>query len=362
MTRFGILVAMVLAFAPLPAVARPAPAVALNAACRTPGQAVDEASYVSIGGIKQWVVVEGRDCANPVVLIVHGGPGNPNTPFAHTLFGDWARDFTVVHWDQRGAGKTYEASPPAEGETLTIQRLADDGVAVARYAAQRFGKRKVILMGGSWGSALAVTMAQKVPGLFHAYVGTAQMVSYQDNVKASYARTLGLAQQAGDAETIGKLEALGAPPWTNPRAFGILRRGTRRYEALVTDPAPKGWLQPAPGYDTPAYQAAYEAGEDYSFVQFVGLAGDGMGPRLDLRTLGTRFAMPIFMLQGDQDLVTVPEISRAYFDSLTAPEKAFFPLARTGHDPNLTMIRAQLDVLETRVRAAAVKGDRRHTR
>jgi pimeloyl-ACP methyl ester carboxylesterase len=344
-----------------PAFAAPAsqPAVALNAACRAPGQPVDEAGYVPIGGIQQWVVVEGQDCANPVVLIVHGGPGNPNTPFAHTLFGDWARAFTVVHWDQRGAGKTYAANPPAEGEVLTLEALAADGVEVARYAAQRFGKRKVILMGGSWGSALAVTMAQKEPGLFHAYVGTAQMVSYPDNVAASYARTMSLAREAGDAETVGKLDALGPPPWTNPRAFGILRRATRKYEALVTDPAPKGWLRPTPGYDTPAYEAAYEAGEDYSFVQFVGMAGDGMGPRLDLRRLGTRFAMPVFLLQGDQDLVTVPRISRAYFDSLTAPKKAFFPLARTGHDPNPTMIDAQLKVLETRVRAAAVKGDGR---
>jgi pimeloyl-ACP methyl ester carboxylesterase len=356
MKFFGIVAATVLAFAPgLVAARTPAE---LNLACRAPGQSVDEAGYVRIGGIQQWVVVEGRDCANPVVLIVHGGPGNPNTPFAHTVFGDWAKDFTVVHWDQRGAGKTYQASPPAEGEALTIERLAADGVEVARYATQRLGKRKVILMGGSWGSALSVTMAQAEPDLFHAYVGTAQMVRYHDNLAASYARTIGLARAAGDAETIGKLEALGAPPWTNPRAFGILRRATRKYEALATDAPPKDWFQPTPGYDTPAYEAAYEAGEDYSFVQFVGMAGDGMGPRLDLRKLGTRFAMPVFMLQGDQDLVTVPEISRAYFDSLAAPEKAFFPLARTGHDPNRTMIDTQLRVLETRVRAAAVAADK----
>jgi pimeloyl-ACP methyl ester carboxylesterase len=356
MKRFGIVVAALLALTPGLVAAQQAE---LNPACRTPGQPVDEAGYVRIGGIQQWVVVEGQDCANPVVLIVHGGPGNPNTPFAHTLFGDWAKDFTVVHWDQRGAGKTYQANPPAEDEALTVERLTADGVEVARYATQRFGKRKVILMGGSWGSALAVNIAQAQPDLFHAYVGTAQMVNYQDNVAASYARTLSLARTAGDAETIGKLEALGPPPWTNPRAFGIVRRATRKYEALATDPPPKAWFAPGPGYDTLEYEAAYEAGEDYSFVQFVGLAGDGMGPRLDLRKLGTRFAIPVFLLQGDRDLVTVPEISRAWFDSLTAPEKAFFPLARTGHDPNRTMIDAQLNVLETRVRAAAVKGDGR---
>lgn len=322
-------------------------------------QPVTEASLVQIGGIRQWVTISGQDRANPVVLIVHGGPGNPNTPFAHSLFGAWEKDFTVVQWDQRGAGKTYGASKPAEDDVLTIERLTQDGVEVARHVRERLGKRKVILMGGSWGSALAVYMAVAAPDLFHAYVGTAQLVNYHDDVRVSYARTLDLARAAGDADSIGKLEALGAPPWTNPRAFGILRRVTRKYEALSTDAPPKGWFAPAPGYDTPAYEADYEAGEDYSFVQFVGMAGDGMGPRIDLRKLGLRFAMPVYLLQGEADLVTPSEISRAWFDDIVAPKKAFLTLPRTGHDPNRTMIDTQLDVLKTRVRAEAMAADAR---
>jgi pimeloyl-ACP methyl ester carboxylesterase len=362
MKRFWIAIGALLSLPPVMAAAQPAPkppTVELNAACRAPGQGVDEAGLVRIGGIQQWVTIEGQDCANPVVLIVHGGPGNPNTPFARTLFGPWTKDFTVVQWDQRGAGKTYGANPPAEGQTLTIEQLAGDGVEVARYITQRLGKRKVILMGGSWGSALAVHIAKAQPDLFHAYVGAAQLVSYADDVKLSYARTLDLARGAGDAETVDKLEKLGPPPWTNPRNFGILRRATRKYEALKTDAPPADWLKPTAGYDTPAYEAAYEAGEDYSFLQFVGLAGDGMGPRIDLRQLGTRFEMPVYLLQGEEDLVTPPEISRAYFDSLTAPAKAFIALPRTGHDPNRTMIDGQLQVLESRVRAAAIKADAR---
>jgi pimeloyl-ACP methyl ester carboxylesterase len=360
MKSFWIAVGTLLSLAPGLATAQPSPKPAeLSAACRAPGQAVDESGLVRIGGIQQWVTIEGQDCANPVVLIVHGGPGNPNTPFAHTLFGPWTKDFTVVQWDQRGAGKTYEANPPAEDQALTIDQLAADGVEVARYVTQHLGKRKVILMGGSWGSALAVHIAKAQPNLFHAYVGTAQLVNYADDVKLSYARTLGLARAASDAETVDKLEKLGPPPWTNPRAFGTLRRATRKYEAMKTDPAPAGWLKPAVGYDTPAYEAAYEAGEDYSFVQFVGLAGDGMGPRIDLAKLGTRFEMPVYLLQGEEDLVTPPEVSQAYFDSLTAPAKAFIRLPRTGHDPNRAMIDGQLNVLETHVRAAAMAADKR---
>lgn len=343
----------------LPSIAPAQPAVApLNPQCREPGKAVDEAGFVTIGGIPQWIVVEGKDCANPVVLIVHGGPGNPNTPFAHTLFGAWTAEFTVVQWDQRGAGKTYGASQPSEDTRLTVEQLAQDGVEVARYVTQRLGKRKVILMGGSWGSALAVHMAQATPGLFHAYVGTAQLVNFHANMQASYQRTLELARAAQDADSTAKLEKLGPPPWTDPRGFGILRRVTRKYEALATDPMPKGWLRFGPGYDTPAYEADYEAGEDYSYLQFVGLKGDGMGPGIALARLGTRFAMPLFLLQGDEDLVTTPGISRAWFDSLEAPRKAFLRMPRTGHDPNPTMMDTQLDVLRSRVRAEALAADR----
>ncbi|HEY0953814.1 MAG TPA: alpha/beta hydrolase [Roseateles sp.] len=336
-----------------------ASAAELNPACRTPGQPVDESGFVQVGGIPQWLVVEGRSCANPVVLIVHGGPGNPNTPFAHTLFGDWAREFTVVQWDQRGAGKTYGASPPAEDEPLTLEQLTRDGVEVARHLTQRLGKRKVVLMGGSWGSALAVHMLQAQPALFHAYVGTAQLVGWDANLQASFTRTRGLAQAAADADALGKLDAIGPPPWTDPRAFGVLRRVTRKYEAAATDPAPKGWFRFGPGYDTPAYEAMYEAGEDYSYLQFVGLRGKGMGARIDLPALGTRFEMPVFLLQGDEDLVTVPEVARTYFDRLVAPRKEFLRMARTGHDPNPTMLALQREVLRTKVRAEALAADAR---
>ncbi|MGH1557640.1 hypothetical protein ACRAWD_06900 [Caulobacter segnis] len=132
-------------------------------------------------------------------------------------------------------------------------------------------------------------MAQ--PDLFSAYVGTAQLVNYQADMQASYAKTIALAQAAGDAESLARLEPLGPPPWTDPRAFGILRRVTRKYEAQgCRSPAQGPGSPSAPATTPPPTRPDYTAGEDYSFLSFVGLHGDGMGPRIDLRKLGTRFA------------------------------------------------------------------------
>lgn len=99
--------------------------------CAAPHMAVDQKSTVRINGIDQWVTVKGDDCANPIILFVHGGPGNPLSPYSDALYGAWTGKFTLVHWDQRGSGKTFEVSRPAEDAALTLEQLRDDGIAMA---------------------------------------------------------------------------------------------------------------------------------------------------------------------------------------------------------------------------------------
>lgn len=318
--------------------------------CTSPDQKLDEKGFVQIGGIPQWITIKGERCDNPIVLIVHGGPGNPMSPFSDAIYGGWEKNYTVVQWDQRGAGMTWGKNRPSEDTLLTIEQMRDDGLEVARYLKQHLGQRKVVLLGGSWSSILVVHMIKADPDLFHAYLGWAQMVSYRDNLPATYTRLLGLARQAGDEDSITKLEGIGAPPWFNPRNFGILRRIDRKYEGMATDPAPAQWWQPAPDYATPQAQEDYTAGEDYSYIQFVGWKGDGMFSQVNLPTLGPDFKVPVFLLQGEADYLTLPEISRPYFDSLNAPQKAFILLPRTGHDPNAIMVDAQLKVLNEKIR------------
>ncbi len=336
----------------IPAAAAAPKALGAGAVKCVPGQALDQQGFVQIGGIEQWVTVKGDNCSNPVVLFVHGGPGNPMTPYSDALYGGWEKEFTLVHWDQRGAGSTYGRNPVADPETaeqiLTIARLTADGTEVAAWAAKYLNKRKLILFGGSWGSVLAVHMAKSRPELFAAYVSTGQMVNSLDNQRASQARVIELARAAGDGKTVATIEGLGAPPWINPRAMGIVRRATRVYEAKITEPAPQAWWTRAPFYATEKMVADYNFGEEFSWIQFVGMTGKGMVSTIDLPKLGTEFAMPVFMLQGEEDLVTLPAVAKTYFDSIKAPQKAWIPLARTGHDPNPVMIEAQYQVLKTR--------------
>ncbi|WP_457419038.1 alpha/beta fold hydrolase [Roseateles sp. P5_E7] len=313
-------------------------------------RAVREQSFVPLNGIPQSLTITGQDCRNPVLLFIHGGPGNPVSPFADTLYGAWAKDFTLVQWDQRGAGRTYgrnlpvrELEPDEFNSTpLTLELMAADGIAVAEYLQQRLGQRKVILTGSSWGSALAVEMAHLRPELFHAYVGVSQLVGPAD-LTASHGLALQRARELGDQPAVTTLQALGTPPWTDPRSFGKLRRILRGYEAQRADAGP-AW-KPAADYAGPQDAAAYEAGEDFSFLKFVGLKGDGMLWKLDLSGQRTRFKLPVFLVQGEEDLLTPPAVTRAWFDRIQAPRKQLVTVPRAGHDPNGPLLDAQLKLL-----------------
>lgn len=310
---------------------------------------IDEARFVSIGGVEQWITIRGANCANPVILFLHGGPGNTLSPFAGNIYGAWEKEFTLVQWDQRGAGRTFGRNPGMAESTLTIDLMTRDGIELAAHVAAHLSKKKLILMGGSWGSVLGVHMAKSRPDLFHAYLGTGQLVSYRENQDASYRKLLALARTAGDTTTVTALEALGPPPWTNPRSFGIVRRATRSYEARTSTPAPESWWVPSELYATEKAQADYEGGEDFSYLQFVGLEGQGMLSLVNLPGLGASFEVPVFIVQGSEDLVTTPEVAKRYFDTITAPRKHYVSLPRTGHDPNSAMIDAQYDILKNRI-------------
>ena len=204
---------------------------------------INEKGYVLIGGIQQWVTIKGANRANPVVVFVHGGPGNPMSQYSDAMYREWEKDFTIVQWDQRGSGKTFEANQPSEELTpenlnateLTLELLVQDGLAVADYVGKRLDQERVILTGSSWGSAVAVSMIHERPELFRFYVGLSQLVNYQLNLRKSYERVLAMAKARGDQATLDLLVPFGPPPWKNSRYFGKLRRVIRKYESQATD-------------------------------------------------------------------------------------------------------------------------------
>ena len=140
---------------------------------------------VDLPGGEQWISIRGYSEENPVLLYLHGGPGQSGMPFTRFLYSDIARDFVVVDWDQRGNGKSMSAIDPAS--TYTLESIVADTAALSRYLSERFDERKIYLAGTSWGSTLGVLTVQRHPELFHAFIGGGQMVSQRETDIASIA-------------------------------------------------------------------------------------------------------------------------------------------------------------------------------
>lgn len=321
----------------------------------TPGR-INEEMFVRVGGIEQWVTIKGDDRNNPVVLFLHGGPGDALSPYADSIYGGWEKDFTLVQWDQRGAGRTYGKSGPLIEPTMTVERMVQDGVEVAEFLTKHLNKKKIIILGGSWGSILGVYMAHARPDLFYAYVGSAQLVNTRKNEAASYARVLEMARAAGDQQAITDLTRIGPPPWDSLfKSWPVFRKWRRVYQAkTATAPPVAATLNPA--YGSPEERAQYAAADDFCFEHFWGLKMSGPLEQVDLPEVGTEFKIPIFILQGQEDLTALPEIAKTYFDSIKAPSKQFYLVPGTGHEEESAIeLDMTLKVLIERVRPLAME-------
>lgn len=324
--------------------------------CKAPAP-LRQQGYVRIGGIEQWISLNSSDCSLPVILFLHGGPANPISPFADAIYAGWEQQFTLVQWDQRASGKTWLRNQPAAGERLTLAQMTLDGLELVQYLQQILGNRPLIVMGSSWGSALGVKMVQQQPQWFAAYVGSSQLVSGLQNQQASYQAVLTLATAAQDQAALAQLSRMGPPPYAKPS--GILRRLTRQYEAKLAAPAPAHWWQASPAFELEKQAPAYEAAEDYSYLQFMGFDAEtgqttsGMFHDIELQRDATALQLPVYFIQGEADLVTVPAVTRAYFNAIRAPHKELIMVAKAGHGPNAQSIAAEWQLLQ-RIRAHLV--------
>lgn len=309
---------------------------------------IQEARFVEIGGIRQWIQIRGEDRANPVILILAGGPGNSLIPLT-PLFRRWEKQFTIVQWDQRGAGKTYGRDRAGQAP-MTVDRAVRDGIELTRYLLDHLQCKKLIVLGHSWGTILGVLMVKAEPDLYAAYVGTGQVVAKEEKEEILYAELMGKVRAAHDEDGIRALEAIGAPPYKSEEELLVERHVSERYDVesernLETNLRPMVLF--APGY------SPFDIKDFLDGMKFASQTMYDEILSYDARTLGPKFAVPFFIFNGDQDRVTPANLAREYFDTVEAPEKAFVELKGGGHSAMLTMHDVFLSELLTHVRPLA---------
>jgi pimeloyl-ACP methyl ester carboxylesterase len=311
-------------------------------AIRTPN-GIDESRYVTIGGIEQWISIRGENRANPVILLLHGGPGDATNPWGYAGFRTWLRHFTVVQWDQRGAGRTLGRSGPGIAPTITIERMTQDGIELATLLRRDLAVDKLIVVGHSWGSILGVHMVKARPELFHAFVGTGQVGDPGRNYAVAYAELLRAAGRRGEQTAVRELNEIGPPPWRDRRPYGVQRKWANLFEgadAFLASTFGLGLM--APGYSTKDVNDWFD-GQNLSGQRLVPVTSV-----LSPAALAGEFSVPVFVIQGTDDFTTPASLARTFVDSVRAPHKEFIPI-EGGHFAVFMKQEMFLDALLTRV-------------
>jgi len=297
------------------------------------GHGIETQVAIPVNGTRQWISVRGNDERNPILLFLHGGPASPDMPLAYTFQTPWEDYFTVVQWDQRGAGKTYrENDSESLGATMTIAQMTADAEAVVAYLQKTYHKRKIFLLGHSWGSVLGVRLAEAHPDWFYAYIGVGQMANVRESEAIGYQFALDQAREHGNQEALHDLERIAPyPPSDKPIDFasiGTQRQWLQYYGGLA-------WGRTGFEHDveserlSPDYTnedlAAIDKGSAFTMRYLLGPLTD-----VDFKKT-TKFELPILLFLGRHDYSVSHEVAARWFATLKAPAKKLVWFEDSAH-------------------------------
>ena len=285
-----------------------------------------------IGGIDQWISVRGQDRDNPMILFIHGGPAAPVTPTMWQFQRPIEEYFTVANYDQRGAGKTYgETDPDKVAATIHIERYVDDAIEVAEHLKQRYGKRKLILMGHSWGTIIGMKAALKRPDLFHVYVGIGQVISTRENERISFAYAMAQARAHDNQEALRELNSIAPYPGNQPitrERIVVARKWPQYYGGLSAFRNSSAYY-----FDGPVLSPEYD-GKQLKDIDRGSLLtlGRVLPEFVDVDFSGIRrFPIPVVMFQGRHDYTTPTAPTEAWLAQVKAPSRQAVWFERSAH-------------------------------
>ena len=289
--------------------------------------------YVLINGIEQFLFHLGTKIDNPVLLFLHGGPGSSESLLTEAFQHKWEDKYTVVHWDQRGAGKTLSKNPDKQP---TIDLMLEDLFEVSHYLKKKYNKNKIILLGHSWGSVLGTEFIRRYPEEVAYYIGVGQVVCMVENEEIGYNKVKEVIGQANDKKSLKMLECIGEYPGETivfDRAFlkkcKVVRKLQRKYQLdkESTFESVKTILK-SPIFklsDIWAFLNITKANKQV--YRFLG--------EFNLRAESSDYQVPIYYILGEKDWQVPYVIARDYFAEIEAPRKRITIIPDAGH---LTMM------------------------
>lgn len=302
--------------------------------------AIDEQGYLTINGYSQFVSIKGDDVINnPVLLFLHGGPGASATIMFHKKNKELEHDFTVVCWDQRGAGNSFNKK--IDKSLLTVPQLIDDTHALIEYLCKRFSKEKIFLVGHSWGARLGMYVIRMYPEHIASYIAAGLEVASYEGELQSWQYSYNQAKIKNNQRALADLEEMGAPQ--NGSYLTMYKTG---FWGIVKQ---KEWLLKLGGerYGRTDYNDwIFTIAGGYRFNPFklmkwskasATTAGtmfhDSAFNNFDLRRDIATVQVPVHFVNGMSDYNTPWPLVKEYESLLSAPSKSFTLFDKSGHSP-----------------------------
>jgi pimeloyl-ACP methyl ester carboxylesterase len=290
---------------------------------------------VPVNETRQWVLIRSENDAHPVVLFLHGGPGTSQLTQMRKNTQPLERYFTVVNWDQRRAAKSFAAG--RDGARMTMGQFVDDVIDLSTYLATRFDKKKILLVGHSWGSVIGMLAASRRPDLFSAYIGIGQMSRMAESELISYEWTLEQAKKTTDRSSVAKLKEIGPPPYTGSKwrsKFLTERRilGKHGGEYYGSKSGAFGVV-----LENLVFSREYTMLDRINFFRGIFQSVKALYPELsrtDLFVEVPEVKIPVYFCLGRHDYEVPSVLSAKYFEVLKAPRKQLVWFENSAHLPN----------------------------
>lgn len=288
---------------------------------------ISELEKVEINGTKHQIMIRGHDKSNPILIFVHGGPGCPEIPYVTKYQDLLEKDFTVVHYDQRGSGKSYHFFE--DYSNLSSELLVNDVLALTDYISERFGKKQVVLIGHSFGTYIALQAVNKAPDKYIAYIGIGQMANTAQSELDSLNYCIKQAENAKNMDDVSKLKELSNKiekgETFTPRNYVRKYGGASR---LIDDNRDytEGFL----------FHPEYNLLDVVRYFRGVNISQEAL---LDealtnpLPTLVKSLKIPCYFIMGQYDYMTSAQSAKNYFDLIAADKKEYILYSNSAHYP-----------------------------
>ncbi len=302
--------------------------------------------YAHVGGIEHYLLHYQSKPEDPVLLFIHGGPGQTESFIAYVVEEYVQRDYNIVYYDQRGAGKTWLKNKKCRPDTETLKR---DLLEIVLYLKKKYGKDKIGILGHSWGSVLGSMFALEHPEHTLCYIGCGQVIEIMENERIGYAILKAAIEKSGNKKDRRKLEKIGEYPtphfdWNAYRRMGQIRSLQGKY-GLAQDfsRALIGLWRRSP---------IMGIRDLLPFITGISVNMQVMKELMsfDLRKSGSCYQVPVYYVLGEKDNQTPIEISRRYFEDVQAPDKKLYLIPDAGHAPMIDNVKAYREALREIVR------------